>query len=99
MQHAEYEVELDAAEATLSAIEEQLESDSPVMQAEGAHKVSVCVTVHPEVGNLFDVSSLMSCSFAVCQGTISSTHQQRDLAFCLLSLPCLKLPLGVYTGV
>lgn len=39
MQNAEYEIELDATEATLSAIEEQLESDSPVMQAEGAHKV------------------------------------------------------------
>ncbi|KAL3133134.1 hypothetical protein ABBQ38_007030 [Trebouxia sp. C0009 RCD-2024] len=38
MQQVEYEVDLDAAEATLSAIEEQLESDSPVMQAEGAHK-------------------------------------------------------------
>lgn len=48
MQQVEYEVDLDAAEATLSAIEEQLESDSPVMQAEGAHKVSVCVTVYPE---------------------------------------------------
>lgn len=39
MQNAEYEIELDATEGTLSAIEEQLESDSPVMQAEGAHKV------------------------------------------------------------
>ncbi|DBA97303.1 hypothetical protein WJX77_006221 [Trebouxia sp. C0004] len=35
---AEYEIELDATEATLCAIEEQLEDDSAVMQAEGAHK-------------------------------------------------------------
>lgn len=46
MQHAEYEVDLDATEATLCAVEEQIESDSPVMQAEGAHKVSVRVTGH-----------------------------------------------------
>lgn len=37
---AEYEIELDATEATLCAIEEQLEDDSAVMQAEGAHKVN-----------------------------------------------------------
>lgn len=40
MQHTEYEVDLDATEATLNAIEEQLDSGSPIMQAEGAHKVS-----------------------------------------------------------
>lgn len=40
MQHAGYEVDLDATEATLNAIEEQLESGSPIMQAEGAHKVT-----------------------------------------------------------
>lgn len=34
-----YELELDATEATLCGIEEQLEDDSPVMQAQGAHKV------------------------------------------------------------
>ena len=38
---ADYEIELDATEATLSAIEEQLEDCSPVMQAEGAHKVNL----------------------------------------------------------
>lgn len=43
---ADYEIELDAAEATLSAIEEQLEDDSPVMQAEGAHKACCCVNLH-----------------------------------------------------
>lgn len=37
---AEYEIELDATEATVCAIEEQLEDDSAVMQAEGAHKVN-----------------------------------------------------------
>ena len=35
---AEYEIELDATEATLNAIEEQLEDASSVMQIEGAHK-------------------------------------------------------------
>jgi hypothetical protein len=39
LKDAEYEIELDATEATLCAIEEQLEDDSAVMQAEGAHKV------------------------------------------------------------
>ena len=45
MQHAEYEVDLDATKATLNAIEEQLESGSPIMQAEGAHKVSARHTI------------------------------------------------------
>ena len=48
MQHPEYEVDLDPTEATLNAIEEQLESGSPIMQAEGAHKVRirVCNSLH-----------------------------------------------------
>ena len=45
-QDAAYELELDATEATLCAIEEQLEDDSPVMQAQGAHKVYPVFTAH-----------------------------------------------------
>lgn len=36
----EYEIALDATEATLKIIEEQLESDSVLWQAEGASKVN-----------------------------------------------------------
>lgn len=39
LKEAEYEVGLDANEATLRTIQEQLESDSPLWQTEGAHKV------------------------------------------------------------
>ena len=82
MQHAEFEVELDASEATLTAIEEQLESDSPVMQAEGAHKVTyTCGLARTESSSWGSIVCLC-CSSGVFVETSSAMHQQRGLAFC-----------------
>ena len=101
MQHAEYEVDLDATEATLNVIEEQLESDSPIMQAEGALKVSAgrLFTTHstPELSPRVAAASVCAqcCSFDICQEISSYTRQRRGLDFCQLWWHCWKLPQGM----
>lgn len=101
MQHAEYEVDLDATEATLNVIEEQLESGSPIMQAEGALKVSAqhISATHstPESSPRVAAASVCApcCSFDICQETISYTRQRRGLDFCQLWWHCWKLPQGI----
>ena len=101
MQHAEYEVDLDPTEATLNAIEEQLESGSPIMQAEGAHKVSArhvfasrCTS---KLSQRVPAASVCApcCSFVVCQEVNSSTPRQKGLDFCRLWCHYLKLPQGM----
>lgn len=85
MQHAGYEVDLDATEATLNAIEEQLESGSPIMQAEGAHKVTAqhISSTRRTCELPLRVASPSTCaschSFGVCPEMISSTRQRRGL--------------------
>ena len=83
---AEYEIELDATEATLCAIEEQLEDDSAVMQAEGAQKVNPTCRLSSchKLGLPVTNEGVDACSFADCQGTISTMQHQKDLACCPL---------------
>ena len=71
MQHAEYEVDLDATEATLNVIEEQLESDSPIMQAEGALKVSA--------GRLFTTHSTPELSLQSVPNVAVSTSVKKSV--------------------
>lgn len=52
LKEAEYEIGLDANEATLKTIQEQLESDSPLWQTEGAHKVRIA----SRIASSFDVT-------------------------------------------
>ena len=78
----EYEIGLDANDATLKTIEEQLESDSPLWQTEGAHKVCIA----PRVSSSFAVTHALQqlvynsrdvlCSFSAWPETNSSLHQQ-----------------------
>lgn len=79
LKEAEFEVGLDANEATLRVIQEQLESDSPLWQTEGAHKVCLAAATLAYHRQLSYARSAQHSSPVICaystsawRGTISA---------------------------